>query len=138
VSIDKAIESLKSVRLRGGVFGKVTLLLIVLAIGVCTVAFKSDLWGLTLGLMLPLMGIVFYALKRTFDFAEANPQAAVMEGAELLHHEKILHAAKGQGLLLPEAPVDEAPEPILLEAAVVEPDAPPTDEADEADEGESR
>ena len=61
MSIDKAIENIKSIRLVGGIFGKTTLAVIVIAICVSAVALKSSIWWLTLSLMLPLMGIVFYA-----------------------------------------------------------------------------
>lgn len=130
MSIDKAIENIKSIKLRGGIFGKTTLLLMVLTIGVCTVSFKSQFWWLTLALMFPLMGIVFYALKRSFDFASSNPHAAIMEGAELLQHERIVHASKEQGLLMPGPPATEVPMPQLIEATVIDQDQPPTEGID--------
>lgn len=133
MSIDKAIESIKTTRLRGGIFGKTTLLLMVLTIGVCTVSFKSAFWWLTLALMLPLMGIVFYALKRSFDFASNNPHAAIMDGAELLQHERIVHASKDQGFFVPGPPTAESPLPQLIEATDLEQDAPPT-EGDSAED----
>jgi hypothetical protein len=109
MSIDKAIENLKSVRLKGGIFGKTTLLLIVLAVCVSAVALKSNLWWLTLALMLPLIVVVLYALKRSFDFASDNPHAAIMDGAELLQHERIVYAVKDIGILIGEAPTTEMP-----------------------------
>ena len=101
------------------------MLLMIVTIGVCAVAFKSEFWWLTLALIIPLMGIIFYALKRSFDFANSHPYAAIMEGAELLQHEKILHASKTDGLILPSPPITEVPAPKLLDKAQVD-DSPPT------------
>jgi hypothetical protein len=109
MSIDKAIENLRTVRLRGGIFGKTAMVCIILIIGVSAVAFKSTFWWLTLLLMFGLMGIVFYALKRSFDFAANNPYAAIMEGAQLLQHERIVHASKNQGIIPSSPSVAEAP-----------------------------
>lgn len=119
MSFDKAIENLKSVRLKGGIFGKTTLLLIVLAVCVSAVALKSDHWWLTLALMLPLFGVFVYGLKRSFDFAFSNPHAAIMDGAEFLQHERIVHATKEAGILIGEAPTTEIP---ILQLPEIDPE----------------
>ena len=67
---------------------------------------------MALVLMIPLMLMVFYALKRCLDFAETNPHAAIMDGAELIVHEKLMFAQKNE----PNAP--------LLEATVVDHNPP--------------
>lgn len=126
MSIDRAIENLKSIRLRGGIFGKTTLLLIVLTFCVSAVALKSSIWGVVLALMFSLMGIVLYALKRSFDFATSNPHAAIMDGAEFLQHERIVHATKDQGLLLGDSPTTETPALQLPALSPAEVDEPPT------------
>jgi hypothetical protein len=125
VSIDKALENLKSVRLKGGIFGKTTMLLSVLVVGVSAVCLKGGAMWLAPTLMLPLMGIVFYALKRSFDFATANPQAAIMDGAEFLQHEKIIHAAKGHESLPSLNPVIDHPVPKISHDEVIAQDIPP-------------
>lgn len=96
MNIDKTLDSLRSIKLKGGIFGKTTLLLIVLCICVSTVCVASRVWWLALVLMVPLMAMVFYMLKKCLDFAEKNPQAAIMEGSELLVHEKLMFAQKYQ------------------------------------------
>jgi hypothetical protein len=125
MSFDKALESLKTVNLRGGIFGKTALLLIVLSICVAAVCIKTDIWWLQIGLMLPLMGIVLYALKRVLDFAERNPQAAIMDGAELLVHERIVHARKGVEMLPPVDPVIDHQLPPIAEAEIRREDPTP-------------
>lgn len=126
MSFDKALESLRAVNLRGGVFGKTALLLMVLSICVAAVCIKSDIWWLQLGLMLPLMGIVLYALKRVLDFAEKNPQAAIMDGAELLVHERIVHARKGIEAFPSLDPITDHPLPPLGDAETAKEDLPPS------------
>ena len=130
MSIDKAIENLRSVRLKGGIFGKTTLLLIVLVVCVSAVALKSSLWWLTLALMLPLVGVVVYALKRSFDFASNNPYAAIMDGAELLQHERIVHAVKDIGIITGEAPTTAMP---IQQLPIIDPE-----ERDEPESAEQR
>jgi len=131
MSVDKAIESIKKVKLRGGIFGKTTLLLVVLVVGVCVVAFKASVPWVALALVLPLMLLVFYALKRSFDFAHAHPYVAAMEGGELLQHERIVHSAKGLGVIPASTVVveDTYVDVALLE--VEEVDALPTPEDEE-------
>lgn len=101
---DKTLENVKSVKLTGGIFGKTFFLLTVLSLSIAAVAYKIDVWWAALILLLPLMFIVFYAVKRCFDFADANPHAAIMDGAELLVHERILQGRKGLDVL-PSAPM---------------------------------
>jgi hypothetical protein len=99
VVIDKLMRSVQLVNVRGGIFGKTTVLLIVLCICVAAVSIKAGVWWLSLALMLPLMALMVYAIKRVFDFAERHPQAAIMDGAQFLIHERIVHARKGVEIL---------------------------------------
>ena len=126
MNFEKALESIKSIKLTGGIFGKTTLLLVVLCVSVAAVTLKIGTWWFALILMIPLMGLVFYLLKRCLDFAEKNPQAAIMDGAELLVHERIVHGMKGEEELpLIEATVDHKL-PHIAESEIVSEDPPPT------------
>jgi len=125
VDFEKALENLKTVKLTGGIFGKTSLVLLVLSICATAVSIKVDVWWVQLALMLPMMGIVFYTLKRCLDFAEKNPYAAIMDGAELLVHERIVHGRKGQENL-PEFPLSVDHEfPALPQQEVDAPDPLP-------------
>lgn len=92
--ISKALENMTAVKLRGGIFGKAVTLLIVLIISVGTVCSFLKIWWVALFLMLPVIGVVLYTLKRCLDFAETNPQAAIMDGAEFLKHETLMFTQK--------------------------------------------
>ena len=70
MDFEKALENIKTIKLTGGIFGKTSLVLIVLTICAAAVSLKVDVWWVPLALMLPLIGITFYILKRCLDFAE--------------------------------------------------------------------
>lgn len=106
---EKEIESIQKIRLNGGIFGKAALVLIILIIAVSAVCLRLSTWWLILALMLPMMVIVLYNLKRLMDFAIANPHAAIMEGAELLQHEKLVHETKLLGPITPLPPTTDHP-----------------------------
>ena len=127
MDISKALERVKSINLSGGIFGKTTTLLVVLSICVSAVCMTTRVWWLALVLMIPLMLMVFYALKRCLDFAETNPHAAIMEGAELLVHEKLMFAQKNEphDPLLEDTVFDHNP-PKLSHGEITSPDPPPT------------
>jgi len=94
----RALMRLQSVKLSGGMFGKITSLLLAITICITVICVFSSIWWLSLVLVFPLLLIVFYTLKRCFDFADKNPEAAIMEGAELLIHEKMMFAQKKQAI----------------------------------------
>ena len=128
MDFDKALESIKTIKLTGGVFGKISLVLIVLCICVTAIVIQmGSLWLAFLGAG-ALLAIVFYALNRVFDFAAKNPQAAIMDGAELLVHERLVHGSKAAG---PHEPINLTTEhdvPSLSDTEVFTEDAPSTDE----------
>jgi hypothetical protein len=126
VNFEKALDRIKSIKLTGGVFGKTTLLLIVLCLCIAIVTLKIGTWWFALILMIPMMLLVFYALKRCLDFAEKNPQAAIMDGAEFLVHERIVHGRKGEEELPPVAATIDHQIPTLPEAEIASGDPPPT------------
>jgi len=94
LDITKALESIQRVKLRGGVVGKMTLLLIVVACVLGAVCFTIGNPHYIIVIVIIVSALVFYGMKRCFDFAEKHPQAAIMEGAEFLVHEQLLHASK--------------------------------------------
>lgn len=112
---DKAFQSIKSIKLTGGVFGKMNTLLIVLIICVAAACITLDVWWVTLTLILIVLFLVFYTLKRSFDFADKNPQAAIMDGAELLVHEQMLQATKKGGAIEDDSPTIDHPQPSIKE-----------------------
>ena len=96
MNIEKVLETVKSIRLTGGIFGRTILLLVVLCVSMAVVSINIDIWWFSLTFMVLMFGLSTYVLKRCLDFAERNPQAAIMESADFLVHEKIVHGIKGE------------------------------------------
>lgn len=113
MGFEKAIETIQGIKLTGGVFGKTTLLLIVLCVSIVVISVKIGTWWFALLLMIPMMGIVLYSLKRVLDFAEKNPQAAIMDGAQLLIHERIIQGTKGSEEFVPIPTIDVEDPPLI-------------------------
>jgi hypothetical protein len=122
---EKEFKTLKAIKLTGGIFGKTTLLLIVLCVCVAAVCFRAGVWWLSLILMLPLMGIVTCAFMRCMDFAEKNPQAAIMDGAEFLGYEQMVQGRKGEEALPSYPQTTDHQSPQLLPQDLEATDPPP-------------
>ena len=141
MDLAKTLESVKSIKLQGGIFSKSSLIIIVLAICTASVCiFTKNVW-VSLILTLSVLGIAFYTIKRCLDFAEKNPQAAIMDGAQFLLHEKMQLGMKyggtinahtenltadHPGVFIPENEANE-PDPLPVEN-LVDPVANNTDE----------
>lgn len=126
MNFEKALESVKTIKLTGGIFGKTSLILVILCLCITAISIKIGTWWFSLILMLPMMGLVFYSLHRVFNFAENNPQAAIMDGAELLVHEKIIHGIKGNEIIETHATVDHTPLTSENSEDIFAEDKPPT------------
>ncbi len=125
VNIKDILGPLGRIRFRGGIFGKMTVLLIVLILSVSAVAFKLAGW-LALLLLLPVMALVWYALKRLFDFANSFPAVAVLDGRELIDYAKVVEARKGVPIILPTTPVPDHAPPPMITSEIDAPDTPET------------
>lgn len=95
MNFDRVLERIRAIRPTGGIFGKIALVLVVVCPSIAAVSINAGIWWLSCMSILSMTGLMFYALKRSFDFAEKNPQAAIMEGAEFLMHERLVHRMKG-------------------------------------------
>jgi hypothetical protein len=95
MTLDSLTEQFKklNVKLTGGVFGKTFTLLMVLTVCVGGVALKLDSW-FVLCLILPLLALIGYAVKRVFDFADKNPAEAILDGGQFVAHEQIIQQSK--------------------------------------------
>ena len=105
-----AEESVQRVRLGSGVVGRTTSAVVVALVVLGVVASRVDpealFWvaGLVVGLfVLYFFGVLF--------FAQRNPGAALLEGAELLRWQQSELAAKGLGRIAPAPALQEPAEP---------------------------
>jgi hypothetical protein len=123
--IPESIRILAALRPRGGIFTTTIYLLIVLSVCVTVIGVVLKLWWLILALMAPLFALVFYVMRRLFNFTDKNPLAAVMEGAQLLQLEEMRQGKKGQEDLSASPSTIEHEAPTIPEAEVTAPDPPP-------------
>lgn len=115
--IDRALEGLSKVTLRGGVVGKVTFAIVAVSFSLAVIAWSvKNLW-LSVGALATVFVLAFVMLWRLISFADRHPQAALLEGAEFLVHEQIVHASKAQPVLSASAVVQVQAEAIEGPAA---------------------
>lgn len=99
IDIGKMINNISKVTLKGGIFAKTCTVLIFVALFLFGIAyFAKNIWisAAAIGL---ISIMTFVILWRLINFANKNPQAAILEGAEFLVHEQIKLAAKGISIL---------------------------------------
>jgi hypothetical protein len=109
LDFSKLIKNVTKVKLGGGIFGKTCTVLIVIAVtfmGISLIA--KNLWVCVLAISLVSL-MAFILLWRLINFANKNPQAVILEGAEFLVHQQIELAAKG---------IPSLPTPININQAI--------------------
>lgn len=111
-NFDRALEGLTKVTLRGGLVGKVTFSVVAVSLAIATIAWSARNIWLSSGALAAVFILAFVMLWRLISFADRNPQAALLEGAEFLVHEQIVHATKSNPVLTVEATVQTQPEAI--------------------------
>lgn len=119
-NFDRAIDGLSKVTLRGGVVGKVTFSVVLVSMAIAAVAWVvPNIWISAVSLAM-IFTLTFVMLWRLINFADRHPQAALLEGAEFLVHEQIVHATK----TLPSLPASqvEQVQPETIEGPAANPE----------------
>ena len=88
-------ERVSKIRIRGGVVGKVSIVLISACAAFAAIAIASGNLWVCAGLGALLFVLILVLGIRILNFADRNPTAALYEGAELLVHERLKLAMKG-------------------------------------------
>lgn len=123
IDVARIFENVSKVTLKGGVVGKVSRVLIVASLSMAAIAWSVNLaWVAAVAILLVFI-LCFVMLWRVISFADRNPQAALLEGAEFLVHEQLTLGEKGRPSL-PVAPEDRV-------AGAPEIDAPGADLPDQ-------
>jgi hypothetical protein len=109
--LDKILERVSRVKLTGGLVGRVCTVALVysVVIGVLGALSRNE-WVMG-GAVVAILVIVFPMLWRVINFAEKNPQVAILDGAQFLKHEQLVLASKGvpEITVIPEAQIQEQP-----------------------------
>lgn len=93
-NLGDAIKNVSKIRLKGGVVGKVSTLLIVLCLCVTAmVGIANTAWIAAMGILLVVSLCAVFGW-RLINFADKNPAAALLEGAEFLVHQQVMHGSK--------------------------------------------
>ncbi len=87
--LQSILHTASKITLPGGVVGKVCKVLIVLAIVFAVIAWSVKVVWVSAAALFLLSAIVSVMLWRLISFAQSNPQAAILEGAEFLMHEQL-------------------------------------------------
>ncbi|MGD0262387.1 MAG: hypothetical protein ABSD29_21700 [Verrucomicrobiota bacterium] len=116
--MSQLFEGISKVKLRGGVVGKVSIVLICVSISMAIIAWSvSMVWVSVLALIL-VFTLCFPLLWRLVSFADHNPQAALLEGAEFLVHEQMRLGMKSLPILPDSGALPlPAPKPVVIEDA---------------------
>ncbi len=82
-------QHVSKIKLPGGVVGKVCGVLVVACISMGAIACATKLVWLAITAVILIFILCFVMLWRVISFADRNPQAALLEGAEFLVHEQL-------------------------------------------------
>lgn len=119
INIERHLKSAGQIKLPGGVVGKTCTVLIVLILTIGGLAgISREPWIIACAIGLICI-VVFTMLWRVISFAQANPQAAILEGAEFLAHTQITMASKSVPALPTTTPVEATPLSEELVSAVI-------------------
>jgi hypothetical protein len=94
IDIEGAIDGVAKVTLKGGVVGKVTFTVVSVSFALAAITWTVQNIWLSFAALVTIFTLTFVTLWRLINFADRHPQAALLEGAEFLVHEQILHATK--------------------------------------------
>lgn len=107
-TIRKFTEGAARVKLPGGIFGKTCYVLMSIAGALAVIVAAVRTEGIAYVAVGALTIITLITFRQMFQFAKANPQVAIMEGAEYIAYQQIQFAQKGTPAL-PSSPA-EAPD----------------------------
>jgi hypothetical protein len=133
---DKILGHVSKVKLSGGVVGKACTVLIVTAVCLAGLGMTSGNDWIIGGGMVGILLIVFVMLWRLINFADKNPQSALLEGAEFLVHQQMILGTKTNPTILvqPGELVEEQPAPAALAPGAAGALGPAADDEEEDEE----
>jgi hypothetical protein len=127
--LDKVLQKVSSIKLPGGVVGKVCAVLIVVSVCILGIAVVAKNDWVIVGGILAIFVLAFVMLWRLINFADKNPQAALLEGAEFLLHTQMVLGSKTNPVITVEAETITEERPIQLppeeQAQLNQPEAVP-------------
>jgi hypothetical protein len=95
LDLKQLFKTVSEIKLQGGIFAKASTVLIVTCVCLTSIAISSSDPYIKYGSIAIIFVLTLIVLLKLIDFANKNPQAAILEGAQFLLHEQIQLAAKG-------------------------------------------
>jgi hypothetical protein len=136
--LEGILRNVSKIKLKGGVVGKVSVVLIVVALAMAAIAWSVRVPWISVVALVLLFVLSFVMLWRLVSFADKNPQAALLEGAEFLVHEQITLGTKAQPKLQIDMNQQEQAAPLEIlpsDPSVGEADAPEATTGSSSDGG---
>lgn len=127
MNMDKIFQGLTKVSFKGGVVGRTTFIIgLVCVLITAIILFYRTLWFACAGIVVMIV-FAFVFLWRLINFADRNPQAAILEGSQLVSLRKIEQSSKNQPCFTASEIVPEQPEPIESSPSDLLPDCENTE-----------
>jgi CHASE2 domain-containing sensor protein len=136
--LEGILRNVSKIKLKGGVVGKVSVVLIVVSLAMAAIAWSVRVPWISVVALVLLFVLSFVMLWRLVSFADKNPQAALLEGAEFLVHEQITLGTKAQPKLQTDMNQQEQAAPLEIlpsDPSVGEADAPEATAGSSSDGG---
>lgn len=87
--LQSILHTASKITLPGGVVGKACKVLIFISLAFAAIAWSVKVVWVSVAALAMLFLLCFVILWRLVSFADRNPQAAILEGAEFLMHEQL-------------------------------------------------
>ena len=87
--LQSILHTASKITLPGGVVGKACKVLIFISLAFAAIAWSVKVVWVSVAALVMLFLLCFVILWRLVSFADRNPQAAILEGAEFLMHEQL-------------------------------------------------
>lgn len=116
-----SLESISRIRFGRGVAEKMSKITVAVIVALGAMAWKLNSVEFSIGAGVAVVGVGVFALLRIEAFSRERPEAALLEGGELLLYHQMQLAAKNQPDPSPDAqPQSEQPSRELTEGTVVQ------------------
>ncbi|MCK4842205.1 MAG: hypothetical protein KAT04_10035 [Methylococcales bacterium] len=98
-NVEEILGSVSKVKLKGGVVGKVSIVLIIVALSMAAISWSVQIPWISVLALFFIFILCFVMIWRLISFADKNPQAALLEGAEFLVHEQLRLGSKNERVI---------------------------------------
>ncbi len=127
--LQKILHNVSKIKLSGGIVGKVCIVLIVVALSMAAMAWSVKLEWVSVIAIILLFILTFVMLWRVINFANKNPQAAILEGAEFILYQQLMLGTKAHPQLAVDTTAFVEDHPVTLtpadQKAIMAPDEQP-------------